>query len=236
MTAPSNKSSYLRGILDGLPIVFVAGPFAMLFGAIATEAGLSVLQVMAFTVVVIAGAAQFTALQLMNDNASTVLVLATSLVVNLRMAMYSAAMAPHLGDAPLWKRATIAYMVFDQTYALSQAEYERAPDQPLSRKVAYFFGTATPLIPVWYGFTLVGALIGSTIPPEYALDFAMPITFLALIAPALKSTAHVAAAVTSIVVALALAWMPSGLGLIVAAIAAMVVGAQIEQRNQGRAT
>jgi len=236
MNAQTNRSSYLRGILDGVPIVFVAAPFAMLFGAIATEAGLTILQVMGFSVVVIAGAAQFTALQLMNDNASTILVLATSLVVNLRMAMYSAAMAPHLGDAPLWQRATIAYMNFDQTYALSQAEYERAPNQPIARKVAYFFGTATPLIPVWYGFTLVGALIGATIPPEYALDFAMPITFLALIAPALKSAAHVAAAVTSVIVALALAWMPSGLGLIVAAIAAMLVGAQIEQWSERRAS
>jgi len=235
MADTTNSSSFWRGLRDGLPFVLVAGPFAMLFGAIGTEAGLSIAQVMGFSIVVVAGAAQFTALQLMGSDAPTLIVLATSLVVNLRMAMYSAALAPHLGAAKLWQRMGLAYLNFDQTYALAQAEYDRTPDQPLARKIAYFGGVATPLLPLWYGMTLVGALVGAKVPPEYALDFAMPITFIALIAPALKTRAHLAAALTSIVVALAMAWMPSGLGLIVAAIAAMVVGAQVELWQKARA-
>ena len=228
MQASSPNSSFWRGFRDSLPFLFVIVPFAILFGAIAVEAGLSVTQVMGFTIVVVAGAAQFTALQLMLDNAPTVVVLTAALVVNLRMAMYSAALAPHLGAAPLWKRATMAYFNVDQTYALSQEEYERDPDQPLTNKIAYFAGVAAPLCPIWYLSTYVGAVAGNAIPPEYALDFAVPIAFLALIAPALKTVAHVGAAITSIVVALLLAWMPSGTGLIIAAVVAMLVGAQLE--------
>ena len=229
MTRYRDKSSFWRGFRDGLPFLIVVAPFAVLFGVLGTEAGLSIAQVMGFTIVVVAGAAQFTALQLMMENSATVIVLATALVVNLRMAMYSAALSQYLGAAPLWQRILLAYFNVDQTYALSHAEYERDPAQPLNRKIAYFLGVATPLCPFWYIFTYVGAVAGAAIPPAYALDFAVPITFLALIAPALKTLAHVTAALTSISVALALAWLPSGLGLIVAAIAAMIAGARVEQ-------
>jgi predicted branched-subunit amino acid permease len=93
-------------------------PFAILFGVVGTEAGLNLAQVMGFSVGVIAGASQFAALQLMSENAPTLIVVASALAVNLRMAMYSAALAPHLGPASLRDRALIAYMNVDQTYAL----------------------------------------------------------------------------------------------------------------------
>ena len=228
MTTPTVSGNFWRGFRDGLPFLLVIAPFSILFGVIATEAGLSLTQVMGFSIVVVAGAAQFTALQLMLDDVSTVIVLTTALVVNLRMAMYSASLAPYLGAAPLWKRACIAYFNVDQTYALGQIEYEARPDQPLATKIAYFAGVAAPLCPMWYLFTYIGAVAGGQIPPEYALDFAVPITFLALIAPSLKSLALLAAAMTSIIVALLLAGLPSGTGLIVAAIVAMMVGARVE--------
>jgi len=232
----TTRSSFWRGFRGGVPFLLVAAPFALLFGVVGTEAGLSIAQVMGFSIVVIAGAAQFTAVQLMTENASTVIVLAASLVVNLRMAMYSAALAPHLGAAPLPARCLIAYFNVDQTYAMGQAEYEAAPDQPMASRIAFFLGASAPLVPSWYIFTYVGAVTGSAIPPGYALDFALPITFLALVAPALKTLAHMVAALTSVIVALALVWMPSGLGLIAAALVAMIVGARVELWQKGHAS
>jgi predicted branched-subunit amino acid permease len=70
--------------------------------------------------------------------------------------------------------------------------------------------------------------VGTAIPPAFALDFAIPITFLAMIAPALRTLAHVAAAVVSITAALLLAAMPYGTGLLVAAVLAMATGAGVE--------
>ena len=108
MAAEDTMSSFWRGLRDGLPFLIVVGPFAMLFGVLATEAGLAIHETMGFSVVVIAGAAQFTALQLMNENAPTLVIIASALAVNLRMAMYSASITPHLGQLPLWKRAIAA--------------------------------------------------------------------------------------------------------------------------------
>ena len=228
MASTTSNSAYWEGFRDGMPFVLVIIPFAMLFGVVATEAGLSVFETLMFSLVVIAGAAQFTALQLLQENAPTVIVLISALAVNLRMAMYSASLTAHLGAAPLWKRATVAYLIVDQSYACSIAAFERHTDWGLEQKLGYFFGTCTPVIPLWYLGSVLGALIGGAIPQEFGLDFAVPITFLALIAPMLRTLAHVAAAVASVLLALAFAGLPYNLGLLVAGMGGMMAGAYAE--------
>lgn len=223
-----SKSPFRRGLLGGAPFILVIVPFGMLFGVVASEAGLPLSQTMGFTVLVIAGASQFTALALLQDQAPTVIVLATALAVNLRMAMYSASLAPYLGKAPLWKRALVAYVLVDQTYALAHPEFEARPKDSLSDRLHFIAGVALAIAPLWYIATWGGAVLGQAIPPEFALDFAVPITFLALIAPTLTTLPHLLAALTSITLALLLAGLPFSLGLILAAIAAMTVGAVSE--------
>ena len=71
MISTSVKSAYKQGFRDGAPFILVIVPFSMLFGVLATEAGLSIFETLSFSVVVIAGAAQFTALQLMGEDAPT---------------------------------------------------------------------------------------------------------------------------------------------------------------------
>ena len=227
MSSSTPKSAFWRGFRHGLPFVLVVGPFAALFGVVATEAGLNVAETMAMSVLVIAGAAQFAALQQMSENAPTLLVLATALTVNLRMGMYSAALAPHLGATPLWQRAFVAYITVDQNYALAMVEYDRRT-MTTQEKLAYFVGAMAPIAPFWYAMTLIGALVGERIPPEYALDFALPITFIAMMGPLLRTPAHVVAALVSVAGALALGGLPYGTGLLIAAFAAMTAGAQAE--------
>lgn len=226
--ADTSRSAYWKGVRDGLPFLLVIVPFGLLFGVVATEAGLNVFETLSFSIVVIAGAAQFTAVQLLSENAPTAVVLASALAVNLRMAMYSASLTPHIGSAALWKRALTAYFTVDQSFACAIVAFEKNPQWSVGTKLSYFFGVVTPVCPFWYVATLAGALVGSAIPPEFALDFAVPITFLALIAPMLHTPAHRAAALTSVVLSLAFSFLPYNLGLMVAGIGAMMVGAQVE--------
>ncbi|WP_370400540.1 AzlC family ABC transporter permease [Sulfitobacter sp. JB4-11] len=228
MATTTAKSVYFQGMADGSPFILVIIPFASLFGLLAAEAGLSVLEAFAFSVVVIAGAAQFTALQLMVEHAPTIVVLASALAVNLRMAMYSASLTPYIGAAPLWQRALAAYVTVDQTYVVSIAKFERAPQMTVPERMAYFFGCVTPIIPLWFGFTLLGALLGAQVPDSWALDFAIPITFLAMIAPMFRTLAHVVAALVAVVVSLMCVGVPYSLGLIIAGVAGMMAGAQVE--------
>ncbi len=222
--------AFWQGLTNGLPFLLIVAPFAAVFGVAGAEAGLPLAQILGFSAVVVAGASQFAALQLMTENAGVPLVITAALVVNLRMAMYSAALAPHVGAAPLWQRVFIGYLNFDHSFAVAMLDYEQRPERTVSGKVAYFLGVAIPAGSVWVGFTLVGAVVGTAIPDSFALDFAVPIAFLAIVAPALKTLAHIAAAATSIVLALLLSWMPSGTGLILAAMVAMIIGAEVERR------
>ena len=224
----SPRRAFIQGAAAGTPFLVMVVPFGMVFGVVATEAGLNLAEVMGFSVLVIAGAAQLAAVQLMSENAPTIVVLATALAVNLRMAMYSAALVPHLGAEPLWKRGFMAYFLVDQSYGVSALEFENRPTMSPAAKSAFFLGVVAPVCLPWYLATWAGAVIGSAFPSGLGIDFAVPITFLAIVTPMLRTAAHVVAALVSIVLALSLAFLPYNLGLLLAAVAAMIAGAQTE--------
>ncbi|MCH2165210.1 MAG: AzlC family ABC transporter permease [Marinovum sp.] len=231
MSQSKTSVEFFRGVRDTLPFCLVIVPFSMLFGLVSTEAGLSVLETLTFSLVVIAGAAQFTALGLMQENAPTIVVIISALAVNMRMAIYSASLVPHMGPLPFWKRALAAYFLVDQPYAMSMNRFDAAPKLSLREKTGYFWGCTLLVVPVWYSMTLLGALVGQRVPEWLALDFAVPITFLAVVAPMLRTFAHVVAALVSIVAALIFASMPYQTGLLVAGLAGMMAGAEVERRR-----
>ncbi|WP_299662840.1 AzlC family ABC transporter permease [uncultured Ruegeria sp.] len=236
MASATSKSYFWKGFRDGSPFVFVAIPFGTLFGVFATEAGLNIVQTMAFSATVFAGAAQFTALQLLQDNTPTIIILISALAVNLRVAMYSASLTPYLGAAPLWQRACAAYLIVDQSYACSVVRFEKEPDMSVPQRMAYFVGSVTPITPLWLLATYLGAVLGTQIPDSWALDFALPITFLSMIGPMMRTLAHVVAALVAIVVALLTVGVPFNLGLLIAGAAGMIAGAQAELQLERKRT
>ncbi len=231
MSLATGKSAFLEGFIAGVPFLLVIGPFALLFGIVAVEAGLDIPQAVGMSIVVIAGSAQFTAVQLLSEAAPAWVAMAAALAVNLRMAMYSASLQPHLGSAPLWQRVIVSYLNFDVSYALGIAHFDERPERATDQKVAYFLGTIALTTPLWVVGTLIGAAAGGALPDSALIDFAMPILFLAIVGPMLKTIAHLAAAVSSAVAALLLFWLPTGIGLLIAAAIAMGVGAEIERRR-----
>ena len=226
--AMTRTQAFWRGSRDCAPFLIVIVPYSMLFGVVAREAGLDMLQILSMAVLVIAGASQFTAIALLKENVPVFMVIVTALAVNLRMAMYSAALVTHLGRARLGVRALIAYLMVDQSFAVAIRTYEDDPSMPIGVRVAYYFGCMALICPLWYGFSAVGAIVGEALPTELALDFAAPVCFIALLAPLLRTLPHILAAFVSAVGAVAFAWVPWGLGLIVAAGLAIFTGARVE--------
>lgn len=228
MPITTTKSAYWKGFRDGAPFLIIVAPFAALFGVLAGEAGLNIVETMAFSVAVFAGAAQFTALQLMQEEAPTIIVLLSALAVNLRVAMYSAALTPYLGAASLRQRIVIAYFTVDQSYALSVGQFEAEPEMTLPQRLAYFAGTLSLIVPTWYTSSFVGAALGAQIPDAFVPDFALPICFLAMVGPMLRTGAHMVAAAVAIAAGLMFASVPFSLGLIIASLLGMMAGAQTE--------
>ena len=228
------REMFRRGAIKSLPFLIVMIPFAMLFGVVATEAGMDVAQVIGFSVLVLAGASQFTAVQLLSDNASVIIVILSCLAVNLRMAMYSASLVPWLRNATGAQKAWVAYALVDQSYALSIQEYEANPQMSLRHRLAFFAGVVMVVCLPWMIFSWLGATVGQAIPEGIALDFAMPITFLAMIAPMLRTPAHLAACFVAILGSLVFADLPSGLGLLIASPLGMATGAVVEAWSERR--
>ncbi|MBY8974343.1 AzlC family ABC transporter permease [Rhodobacteraceae bacterium NNCM2] len=220
---PVRGSGFLAGFLNALPLQIATIPFGVIFGALAMDAGLSLLQTMAMTTVVVAGAAQLVALHMMTDAAPTWLIVLTAGFVNLRMAIYSAGLAMHWQGVGPWPRVLAAWFLNDQSYALSMRRYDTREESREAR-VAFFFGVGTCCLGCWISACLAGAIVGTQIPASWPVDFAVPVVFIALVAPWLRNWPNIASAVVAGGLSVLLAGWANGAGVIVALVAGIAVG------------
>jgi predicted branched-subunit amino acid permease len=223
--AVTGREAFLAGGRAVAPIVVGIVPFGLIAGAAAVDAGLTLLDAIGLSVVVFAGASQLAAIGLLGDGAPLALVVVTVLVINLRLVMYSASIAPELLDEPRRWRTLEAYLLTDQAYALSVTRFEREPGT--SRRW-YYLGAAAPLWVVWQLCTIAGAVVGARVPPWLPLDFAVPLTFLALLVPAIKGRATATAAVVGGGLATLGTGLPLEAGLMVGAVAGVLAGVLAE--------
>lgn len=230
----TERQDWIDGARAMLPLLPGAVPFGMIAGVVASNAGLDALAGIGQSVIVFAGAAQLASTQLIADAAPVLVVILTGLVINLRFAMYSAAMAGHLSALPRGRRWLVAYLMTDQSYTLSVLRYTARPGMSLASKFAFYMGGAIPMWAVWLAATAAGYFLGNRIPASWSLDFFVPLSFLALIVPSIADRANATAALTGGAIAV-IAWsLPFNLGLFLAAIAGIMAGYAIERLNPKR--
>ncbi|MBS1269165.1 MAG: Inner membrane protein YgaZ [Gammaproteobacteria bacterium] len=115
----TRRATFISGLLSVAPLVPGVAPFGLICGLAAMTTGLSAVQAMTMSVTIFAGASQLATLQLLAEGAIPAITVLTALIINLRFAMYSASLAPHLYYlGPRW-RLSLAYFLVDQNYALS---------------------------------------------------------------------------------------------------------------------
>jgi 4-azaleucine resistance transporter AzlC len=201
----------------------------MIYGALALDAGLSRAAAQMMSSIVFAGSAQFVTAQLVRDAAPALVILLTIAVVNLRHMLYSASLAPYLKGLSLRWKIVLSYLLTDEAYAPTVLEYERTGVKPTSHW--FLLGAGLALWTTWQFSTALGIFLGAAIPETWPLDFALPLTFIAMVVPNLKSSPMIAAALSAGLVALLACSLPFKLGLIVAAIVGIVVGTILEGRK-----
>lgn len=230
MSDGNRKTEFLRGARDELPILLGVVPFGLIFGALAINAGLSATAAQSMSVVMLAGSAQFIAVQMIGAGASALVILAVVGVVNLRHALYSASLAPHLRDLSYPWKLLLAYLLTDEAYAVAITHYSRPGDYPYRHW--YHLGAGLTLWITWQASTALGILAGSRLPPDWPLSFALPLTFIALVVPALKDRANVTAAGIAGLVGLLTIHFPYKTGLLLAALCGIVAGLLVEGRRK----
>ncbi len=221
-----SRPAFLAGVRDVAPMMLGVAPFGMITGVAAVGVGLDPGQAVGMSVLVFAGASQLAGIALIGQGATFAVIVATTVMINLRMAMYSASLAPWLQHLRPGTRLGLAYLMTDQAYAFSILRYRREAEAFPRRD--YYLGVATPLWALWLAMTAAGALVGAQVPPSWQLDFAIPLTFLALLAPAVRDRPGLLAALVGGALALALRGLPYNLGLVIAAFAGIGAGTAAE--------
>jgi predicted branched-subunit amino acid permease len=217
------KQEFLRGARSGVPLIIGVIPFALVLGLAAREAGLTTLQGVFFSTAMLGGTAQLAAVQLYGAGASALVIVATAIIINLRYSMYSLSLYPILEGRSFAERLFAGYCVSDQSFAITMAEYEVAPDNPFLP--AFFLGASLSIFSVWIFSILIGYKLGTVIPAELSLDFTIPLVFMSLLIPHLKGWDRQVSAVVGGVAAVVLVpCLPLQSGLLAAIIAGIGAG------------
>lgn len=223
------KKAFLEGVRAEFPLLVGVFPFGMIYGALALNAKLSALASQMMSSIMLAGSAQFVTVQLVSDAAPALVIILTIAVVNLRHMLYSASLAPYLKSLSLKWKVLLSYLLTDEAYAPSMLKYEENGVTSVSHW--FVLGAGFSLWFTWQVSTALGIFLGARIPEAWPLDFALPLTFIAMVMPALKNRPMVAAAISAGLVALLAHCLPFQLGLILAALTGIVVGTVLEAKK-----
>ena len=212
----SPVAAFVSGTKAIVPVLIALIPFAVAFGATAVGNGLSSLEALAMSVFVFAGAAQLAAIPLLSAGASVAIIVLTVLVVNLRMTLYSASLAPHFRQLPIGWKGLLSYLLTEQAYAATVTRFDDGETEEPDKRW-YYLGVALAIWVTWQAATMLGVFLGAWASEGWSLDFVLPLTFIALAVPAIKDRATTAAALSAGGAAVLAATLPLNLGLITAA-------------------
>jgi 4-azaleucine resistance transporter AzlC len=223
------KSSFYAGARATLPVLLAVIPFGIITGVAMVASGIPPAIAMLMSILVFAGASMVASAQLLASSAPIILVIVTTLVINLRFMMYSASLRTHFAHAPLKQRLTVAYLTADNVYALVLNRFAEHPGDP--GKFAYFLGAGVLVWAVWQAAVLAGILIGAGVPPAWRLEFAAPLAFIALSIPFLRDRATVIAALAAGIAVVVFQDVPLRLNIILAAATGIAAGLAFARRK-----
>lgn len=167
----------LRAALrDVAPVLVPMVPFGALYGTLAMDGGFTIAEAVGMSAFVYAGASQLVALQLLAVESPLWAVVLSMFILNFRHVLYSASIGRHLSAFTPFQKVVGFFFLVDPSYAASEA---RALRGKLTK--TYYFGYALALYTVWQLSTAVGVVFGGLIedPRVFALDFVLPVYFLA---------------------------------------------------------
>jgi predicted branched-subunit amino acid permease len=169
------------------------------------------------------GAAQLTAIQLLDSGAAPAVVIVSALIINSRVVMYSAAIAPWFRTATLRQRLLVAVPLIDPLYLTCATRYE---DGGLDQegRLAYYTGAAALLLGAWMAIQGVAITIGDAIPEGAGLHIAAPLAFAGMLAKATVVRPAIVAASGAGLVAILAAGVPYQGGITLAVLAGTLAG------------
>lgn len=202
-----------------IPMAIGFMPFGFVIGATVSESSIDDLAGWAGAFLIAAGSAQLAAVEMVDAGAAPLTIIATAMIINVRLAVYGAGLASWFAQESRASRRVVAYFVIDPTYLLSVARFEKDDPGPTGRR-SYYLGAGVTLFSLWTLAQTIAMGAGGRIPEQVRLDAAAPLLMAGMLATSVNTSAARVATVIggSIVVA------GSGLPWSSATLIAIVVG------------
>jgi len=219
----SKKQLYFKGMMDVAPHMLSVIPFGIICGAIGIELGFDPYLVYGMSIIIFGGASQIVFLQLLSGGASSLIAVTSVGVINSRHFLYGAVLSEYLEKLSFIKKLLISYLVVDQGFAESNKFFKRNKTEEYLHY--HLIGTGSTLWVCWQISTLAGIILGSFVPEELGLKFAIPLTFIAVVVQDLKKIDHVIVMLTCGISSLLFFDAPFKLYIIISPILALIIAA-----------
>jgi predicted branched-subunit amino acid permease len=176
---PATKDEIRDAFRRGIAVAIAAAPFAVLFGAVAVDNGLTIAETALMSATLYAGASQLVGVELFNHNVAPWLVVLSIFAVNFRHVLYSAAIAAHIRHLTFWQKATSLFLLTDPQFA----ETERRADAGIRVNYVWSMVLGLSVYVPWLCLTIVGGFLGNLIgdPKAIGIDVLLPIYFMGLV-------------------------------------------------------
>ncbi|SER88091.1 4-azaleucine resistance probable transporter AzlC [Vreelandella subterranea] len=175
--------SALQGVREAIPLLGGYIPVSLSFGLIATQAGFSTWEAVVISTLIYAGASQFLFVGMVAAGSPLWLVVAMTMLINVRHVVYGPNLAALLPRSRHWP--WLMHGLTDQVFALALT---RLPQLPDAKRFSWFVGASLLAWGAWIIGTAVGATAGEAFTARWPLlgeimPFALPALFLTMVAP-----------------------------------------------------
>ena len=221
----SKLNIFKKGSLDITPLLIPVIPFGIIIGVVGMELGFGPYVRYGTSLIMFAGSAQIVLIQLMSAGASTIVSLTSVTVVNSRHLLYGAVLSEYLDKLNFMWKVFLSYFTSDQSFAVSY-KYFKVNKSNINSHY-HLLGSGFTLWLTWQISTITGILLGSIIPEELGLSFAIPLTFISLLVQEFRKLDHVIVMLVSGIIAIFAYNVPFKAYIIVASVSALVVAAII---------
>ena len=180
------ENTFLKGIVDGIPICLGYLSVAFAFGIFSVSNGLTSIEALLISMTNVTSAGQLAAVPIMVSGGTLFELALSQLVINLRYALMSVSLSQKLDSSvTLVDRFLIAFINTDEVFAVASSKKEIGK--------AYMFGLILTPYLGWSLGTLIGAVAGSVLPALVisALGVAIYGMFIAIVVPAAKDDKYV---------------------------------------------
>ncbi len=173
------RSEFFEGVRGGTIIAISSAPFGVLFGAIASDNGLSVAEAGLMSAIVYAGASQLVGIELFGHHVAPWLIVLSVFAVNFRHILYSAALARFLTHYSPAEKFVAFFLLTDPQFA----EAARRGETGQAVSFPWYAGFGIAIYIPWLVFRVIGAFFGRMMgdPRVLAIDVLLPVYFLGLV-------------------------------------------------------